>query len=223
MCEVALPECHKETDTLDTLDIECERFKLLVVQKVHILLADLLKVVLSLYLHRLGFYPLAVLDITALCGYLTDIYLGVEVCRKRVTVVAAVAVENINIIDLVKVMLLGIGAEYTGYTGVESASEKCGDARLFKLFSVCPLILVLKLCCVGMLVVCSIDIVCLCFKAGVHYCKVLIRKRNVYDNVGLFLIYKLNKLRNAVCVYLCSRYLSLCTLFLYLLFQRIAL
>ena len=78
MCEVALPECHKETDTLDTLDIECERFKLLVVQKVHILLADLLKVVLSLYLHRLGFYPLAVLNITALCGYLTDIYLGVN-------------------------------------------------------------------------------------------------------------------------------------------------
>ena len=109
MCEVALSECHKETDTLDTLDIECERFKLLVVQKVHILLADLLKVVLSLYLHRLGFYPLAVLDITALCGYLTDIYLGVEVCRKRVTVVATVAVENINVIDFIKVMLLGIG------------------------------------------------------------------------------------------------------------------
>ena len=101
MCEVALSECHKETDTLDTLDIECERFKLLVVQKVHILLADLLKVVLSLYLHRLGFYPLAVLDIAALCGYLTDIYLGVEVCRKRVTVVAAVTVKNINIINLV--------------------------------------------------------------------------------------------------------------------------
>ena len=74
-----------------------------------------------------------------------------------------------------------------------------------------------------MLVVCRINIVCLCFKAGVHYCEVLIRKRNVYDNVGLFLIYKLNKLRNAVCVYLCGRYLSLCTLFLYLLFQRIAL
>ena len=47
------------------------------------------------------------------------IYLGVEVCRKRVTVVATVAVENINVIDLVKVMFLGIGAEYTGYTGVE--------------------------------------------------------------------------------------------------------
>ena len=223
MCEVALSECHKETDTLDTLDIECERFKLLVVQKVHILLADLLKVVLSLYLHRFGFYPLAVLDITALCRYLTDIYLGVEVSSERITVIAAVAVEDIDVVYLIKVMLLCIGAEHTRYTGVKSASEKRCDARLFKLFPIRPLILVFKLGCIGVLVVCRIDIVCLCFKTSVHYCKILIRKRNIYYNIGLFLVYKCDEFGNIVCVNLCSCYLCLCALFLDLLFQRVAL
>ena len=75
------------------------------VEKIHILLAYALEVVNSLYLHRLCLYPLAVLDVAALCRYLTDIDLRVEVCSERIAVVAAVAVEDINVVYLVELVL----------------------------------------------------------------------------------------------------------------------
>ena len=92
MGQVALTEGHKEADALYARNILCEGFDLLMVQKIHILLADLREVVLTLDLHRLCLYPVAVLPVGAVCGYLTEVDLRVEVCSERVAMVAAVAV-----------------------------------------------------------------------------------------------------------------------------------
>ena len=90
--KVALTERHEEADTLDSLDVQRQGFQLLVVQQVHILFADALEVVYALDFHGLGFYPLAVLNVASVCGYLADIYFRVEVGSERITMVAAVAV-----------------------------------------------------------------------------------------------------------------------------------
>ena len=80
--QVALPEGHKEADALDARDVEREALDLLVVQQVHILFADAVKVVLALDLHRLCLHPMAVLPIRAVGGYFADVDLWVEVGRK---------------------------------------------------------------------------------------------------------------------------------------------
>ena len=92
MGQVALAEGHKEADALYARNILREGLDLLMVQKIHILLADLREVVLALDLHRLCLYPVAVLPVGAVCGYLTEVDLRVEVCSERITMVAAVAV-----------------------------------------------------------------------------------------------------------------------------------
>ena len=92
MGQVALAEGHEEADALYARNILCERLDLLMVQKIHILLADLREVVLALDLHRLCLYPVAVLPVGAVCGYLAEVDLRVEVCSERITMVAAVAV-----------------------------------------------------------------------------------------------------------------------------------
>ena len=222
MGQIALSEGHEEPYALDALDVQCQGFKLLVVQKVHILFAHLVKVVNSLYLHRLGLDPLAVLNVRAFSGDLTNVYLRIEISRKRIAVVAAVAVENVDIVYLVKVVLLSVCTENACNTGVKARTEQRCYACLFKALSVSPLPGILKLSGILRLVVCGINVVHLAFKAGVHYVQILIRQCNIYADVGLVLFHKLDKLGNVVSVHLCSSYLSLCLSFK-LSFELVAL
>ena len=112
-----------------------EGFDLLVVQQVHILLADLIEGIRALNAHSRDFDPVAVFPITAGRGNLAQVDLRVEVCRKRITVVAAVAVQNIDGIDGIKLVLFGVGAVRLRNTRVKAAAEQCGEAGLFKLLS----------------------------------------------------------------------------------------
>ena len=109
------------------------------VKQIHILFAYFGEVIYTLYLHRLGLNPLAVLDVRTLGAYLTDIYLGVEVCGKGISVVACVAVKDINVVYFVKIVLLGICAENACNAWVKAAAQQSGDACLFKSLTVCPL------------------------------------------------------------------------------------
>ncbi len=101
--------------------------------------------------------------------------------------VSAVAVENVDVVNLVKIVLQSVSAEHLSNTGVEACAEEGSQACLFKLLLVSPLPAVVKVSCealfpasllvdgspfgvVGVLglVVCCINIVCTAFKAGVH-------------------------------------------------------
>ena len=99
---------QEETYSLDSPDIECKAFKFFVVEQVHILFADFIEIIYSLDFHRFGFNPFSVLNVTALCRNFSDIDFRVEVCRKRITMVTAVAVKNVNIVNFIKVMFLCI-------------------------------------------------------------------------------------------------------------------
>ena len=74
------------------------------VEQIHILLSDSLKIVLSLYLHRLRLHPVG-----AFGRYLTDIDFRIKVCGKGIAVIASVAVQDIDIVNLIKFMLQRIG------------------------------------------------------------------------------------------------------------------
>ena len=96
MVEIALAEGHEEADALCLRDVLCQRLDLLVVEQVHILLAHLVEIVLPLDAHGRDLDPVAVLPVAAGSGHLAQVDLRVKVGGKGIAVGAAVAVQNIN-------------------------------------------------------------------------------------------------------------------------------
>ena len=204
MRQVALPESHEEADSLDALQVAAKRLKLLVVEEVHVLLSDLVEVIFALDCHRRGLDPvslverLLVLDgdlglvvlrirdpVAALRRHLADVDLGVEVRRERIPVVAAVAVEDVERLDCVEIVLLRVGGEHLRDAGVEAAAEDRGKPRLLEPLAVRPLPGVLEVRLVRRLVVRGVEIGHPRLEARVHDCEILIGKRDVHDKIGL--------------------------------------
>ena len=146
MCEIALPKCHKEADTLNLRHISAKSLKFFVVKKVHIFLSNFLKVILALDAHCRDFNPLTIFKVAARCRYFTKVDLRVKVGSKWITMVSTVAVKDIYGIYPVKVMLLCISSKYTGYTRIKTCSKKCCKSCFFIFLSISPLIRVVKKC-----------------------------------------------------------------------------
>ena len=123
MGQVGLAEGHEKADALDTRDVLGQRLDLLVVQQVHILVADLIEVILALDGHSRDLDPVAVLPVGAGRGNLAQVDLGVEVGRERVAVVAAIAVQNVDGVDLVEQVLLRVRAVCLRYARVKARAE----------------------------------------------------------------------------------------------------
>ena len=146
MCEIALPKCHKEADTLNLRHISAKSLKLLVVKKVHVFLSNFFEVILALYAHCRNFYPFTIFKVAARCRYFTKVNLRVEVGSKWIAMVSTVAVKDIYGIYPVKIMLLCISSKYAGYTRIKACSKKCCKSCFFVFLSISPLIRVVKKC-----------------------------------------------------------------------------
>src|SRR5699024_9530199 len=101
-------------------------------------------------------------------GHLPDVDLRVEVGGKGIAVVSRIAVQDVDIVDLVKIVLQRIGGEHTGHSRVKTASKKGCKACLLVGVPVGPLPFVLKFCRVLGLVVGRVHIVYAAGQAGVH-------------------------------------------------------
>ena len=207
--EVALAERHEEADALHARDVLGERFDFFVVQQVHVLLADFVEHVFTLDAHGRDFDPMALavfvgIPVAARSGNFAEVDFGVEVRGELVTMVAAVAVENIDFLDGVELVLESVGAVGLRDTRVKTGTEQCRKAGLFKLFFISPLpavvevgaealflaAFVVDLAPLGVvnvfgLVVRRVHVIHATFEAGVHDGEVLVRKRDVHHQVGL--------------------------------------
>ena len=154
-------------------------------QEVHVLLADLGEVVDALDLHRLRLNPLAVFPIASLRRNLADVDLGIEVRRKRIAVIARVAVKNVDVVDLIEVMLQGVSGKDARDARIEARAEQRRDAGFLEAVIVLPLPFVFKLRRVLRLVVRRIDVMRLRRKARVHDCQILVRQCEIQDDIGL--------------------------------------
>ncbi|MPN25516.1 hypothetical protein SDC9_172928 [bioreactor metagenome] len=116
--------------------------------------------------------------------------------------VATVAVQDVDGVDLVEIVLQGVGGEHAGDAGVEAGAQKGGEARLLEPVLIGPLPAVIKIGgeaqrlaallvnrppggIVGVLrlVVGGVDIVHAGGQAGVHDGQVLIGQGHVQDGV----------------------------------------
>ena len=136
--------------------------------------------------------------------------------------VAAVAVQNINGVNGVELVLFGVGAVSLGHARVEAAAQQGGQAGFLKLLCVGPLPAVIKvggeacflaallvdgtpLRVVGVLrlVVGGVHIVYAAGKAGIHDGQVLIGQGNVHHEVGLISLDEGDHFIHLVGIHLC--------------------
>ena len=183
------------------------------VQQVHVLVTDLIEVVLTLDRHGRNLDPVAALPVGTGCGYLAQVDLGVKVGCERVAVVTAVAVQNVDGVDLVKQVLLCVCAVRLGDTRVETGAEQCGQTGLLELLAVVPLIGVIEVCreasllaallvsCTPFgivqifgLVVCSVHVVNAAGQTSVHDGQILIGQGDIHDEIGLNVVNECDQL-----------------------------
>ena len=150
-----------------------------------------------------GLEPLAVLIVETLLGNLTNVDFGVEVGGKSLVVVAGVAVYDVQIVYLVKVVLGSIGGIDAAHTGVETTTEDGGEASLLKLLLVSPLPAVLEVGLVLGLIVGGVQVVAATSQTGLHDGEVLIGKGQVDYQFGLEVVEESLQLLHIISIHLC--------------------
>ena len=95
--------------------------------------------------------------------------------------IAAVAVEDVDGVDAVEVVLLHVRAEHVGHTRVETGAEQGHQSGLFEALAVGPLPLVFELRLVQRFVVGGIQVVHARGQAGIHNTEVLVGQRQVAE------------------------------------------
>ena len=98
-----------------------------------------------MYLLWLRLDPLAIVVVLTLLGNLTNVNLWVEVCRKSLVVVSPVAVHDVEVVHLVKMILGSICGEDTGHAWVKTTPEDSRQPSLLKAVVISPLPAVLIL------------------------------------------------------------------------------
>ena len=182
--EVLLTEGHPETGALDGRIVLDERFKLLVVDHVGFALADAGIVERTVDFVRLGDDPFAVFVIAALLRHLADVDFGVEVRGEGHAVIAGVAVHDIEVMNLVEMVLGGIGREDGRNARIEAAAEDRRQPRGLEAVLIGPLPRIFEMRLVLGLVIGRVEVVAAAFEAGVHDRQVLIRQGHVDHDVG---------------------------------------
>ena len=154
-------------------------------------------------LQRLGLHPLAVLPVQSLLRDLADVDLGVEVSGEGLVVVACVAVDDVEVLNLLEMVLGSVCREDTRHARVEAAAEDSRQSGLLEALAVGPLPAVFEVCLVLRLVVGRVEVVAARLQAGLHDGEVLIGQGQVHHDVGLVAAEQLHELRHLVGIYLC--------------------
>ena len=93
---------------------------------------------------------------------------GVEVGGKSLAMVAAIAIQNVERIDAIEIMLFQIGREHAGDAGVKTRTQQSCKARILVTILIRPLPMIFELCDIQRLVICRVHIMHASGQAGVH-------------------------------------------------------
>ena len=155
------------------------------VHEVAVALSDIRIGEILVHGQRLGLDPLAVLIVEAFLRDLTDIDLRVEVGGEGLVVVAGVAVDDVEVLNLVELVLGSVGSIDAAHTRVEAAAEDRCQAGLTEAVPVGPLPAVFEVSLVLRLIVGRVEVAHATSEAGVHDRQVLIGEGQIDYQVGL--------------------------------------
>src|SRR3546814_10973335 len=99
------------------------------IHEVHGLWPNLLEIELLLHRHRRGLDPVSIFPVARDRGHLADIDLRIEIGRKMLAMIAAVAVENVERVDAFEMMFLQPGRDDAGHAGIGRASCREGVCK----------------------------------------------------------------------------------------------
>ncbi len=117
--------------------------------------------------------------------------------------IAAVDVDDVELVYLVKVMFGEIGGENVGSTGIKAAAQYRRQARLAETILIGPLPVIFKLGRIRRLVVCGIEVVHSCSKAGIHDAQVLIGECDIDHQFRLLTLQERGEFSDIVGIHLC--------------------
>src|SRR5699024_9333801 len=101
--------------------------------------AHLGEIILQLDAHGRDLDPFSVLPVRAGGGNLSEVQFRLEVCGKWIAVIAAIAVQDSDGVNLIKIMLLRVSGEYAGHAGIKAAAQQSRQTGFFKLILISPL------------------------------------------------------------------------------------
>ncbi len=198
MLDIGFAKGHPETDLFQALDVLDEAFLFLVIDQVGGFRADFRIVDHRLDRQGRNFHPLAVFPVFAILGHFTEIDFRIEVRGEGLAMIAGIAVDNVDIFDLVEQEFLRIGAIDIRHARIEAAAENGRDALVLELVLVGPLPGIFELRDIARLVVRRVHIIAARFQAGIHDRQVLIRQGHVDQQIRLHLVDERDDLRNIV-------------------------
>ena len=184
--QIRVAEGHPETGAAYATEVLHQRFQLFMIHEVAVALADAFgEVEVHLPGKGIGFHPFAAFPVAALGRHFAQVDFRVEVGGERQAVVASVGVDDVQNVDFIQQVLLGVGAEHVGHAGVEAGAEQGAESGILEFLLVGPLPFVFEMRVVRRFVVGGVQIVHARFKAGVHDVQILIGQGDVHDEVGL--------------------------------------
>ncbi len=157
-------------------------------------------------LQRLCLHPLAVLPVESLLGNLADVDLWVEVGGEGLMVVTGIAVDDVQILHLLEVVLGSVCRVDAGDAWVEATSEDGGQTCLLELLAIGPLPRILEVSLVLGLVVGSVQVGAATGQTSLHDGQVLIGQCQIDDQLWLVAVEERLQLLHVVSVYLCCLY-----------------
>ena len=86
-----------------------------------------------------GFEPLSVFVVQAFLGYLAYVNFGIEVGCEGLVVVTGIAVDDVEIVNFVEMVLGSVCRVDAAYARIEPTAQNGGEPSLFKALLVGPL------------------------------------------------------------------------------------
>ena len=202
MIDVVGGEAHPELGTFNGGNVLDQGLHLLVVHAVNLIRTHTARAGKRLvHAHGTGLLEVTVFPVAAGSRYLTDVDFRVKVSGKSLSVVATVHVNDVQVLNLVKMMLERPCGVHIGHTGVEPGTEQGIQAGLFEAVLVRPLPAVLKLGNIAGLIISGIQIIDTGLQAGIHQRQILIRQGHVKNEVGLHLLNEGNRSGHIISVH----------------------
>ena len=221
--QILLTERHPEARALNGGIIDYQRLYLLMVQQITVARTDVGIGQVLVNLQRFCLHPLSVLPVKAFLGNLADVDFRVEVGCECLVMVTSITVNDVKILYLVEVMLCCISGENACNARVEATTEDCGQSCLTEAVAISPLPRVLEVCLVFRLIVGCVEIVASARQASIHNGEVLIRQREVNNQLWLVIAEQCLQLLHIVSIYLRRAYRHVIAFLVNSLHQFVAL
>ncbi len=139
MIQITLSKRHKKSNPFHSGYILCKRLNLLMVQQIHVFLTHLIKMICSLNTHCRNLNPMPVFPIASGRRYFPQVNLRIKVRCKCISVVTAIAIEDVNALYRIKLVLERICTVCLCHTRIKTRAKQRRDAGLLKLLPICPL------------------------------------------------------------------------------------